>query len=213
MSLSSDSIQREAELFADHEGKLKGFGRNSPKWEKCKKKFIDEAYFHSIVPGEQNPHKPRVSWKLMAEEFPDFSKFVASQLGLPKEHKDSKYYIERIESAITNIVQVFLELELKMKNEDFNYPKGATKEKLHEVELNRYKRLTMLALTLAILNPIFKIRKGDIDGLIEDSTFANLPTDQLRQPLARKSFIKIILSEMKPVLLNIDLPDVLAEKK
>ena len=114
--MSPESIKKEAELFADHEGKLRGFDRKSPKWEKCVRKFIDEAYFHSIVPGEQNPHKPRVSWALMNQEFPDFGKFVTSQLGVPA----SKIYLERLEAAITNIVQVFLEAQLKLKPQDFN---------------------------------------------------------------------------------------------
>jgi hypothetical protein len=209
--MSSDSIRREAELYADHEGKLKGFGRKSPKWEKCVRKFIDEAYFHSIVPGEQNPHKPRVSWKLMSEEFPNFSKFVTSQLGLQKYSKESKAYVERIEAAITNIVQVFMEVEMKLKLSDFNYPKGASEEDLHRVEMNRYKRLTVATLVIAMLSPIYRMRKSDIDTLIDDANFAEFSAAKLREPFVRQGFIKFIMREIKP-LLNLDLPGTLGEK-
>ena len=70
----------------------------------------------------------------------------------------------------------------------------------------------MVALTLTVLNPIFKITKGDIDGLIDDSNFAEFTSSKLREPFVRQGYIKFILRELKPIFQNIDLPETLSEK-
>ncbi len=211
--MSQESIKAEAELYADQKGKLNGFKRGTPKWEKAVKEFIDDAYYSSIVPGEQNPHSPKVTWPLLNQEFPKFSEYISKQLGITnvKDSTAAKQYLERVESAVTNIVQVYVELELRLKNKDFNYPKGAKEPELKDVELNRYKRLMIASCTIMVLGLIFRIKKSDIEGLIEDAAFADkLTSAQLRSQPARKAFVKKVIEEMRPVLMNVDLPRGLA---
>ena len=145
-----------------------GISQDNPKFqkefEKAFEDFCTEFYEHSLIPRASNPTVP--AGKVIFDSFKDdFMK----NLNAPTEEQKKELYAQ-ITRSVSMISRVLVESELGKLKYNLNDIDGTEEEKnqkRHDSVRNRYKRLLFICLLMGHIKSLFKIKKGEVDNLID----------------------------------------------
>jgi hypothetical protein len=198
---------REATDMTDRAGRLDGFKRGSPQWNRYYQNYLYE------MERSVNPHatkeNPTVSEHIVFASYPQVygvDGFIAQHLG-SSTSDEARRYRNRIESAINNLNSIFLEIVMQMrtrhengKYSDFDVPKAADENLKKKVYLNQYTRMTTLSLLYAVLKPFFNTEKSDVASIINNSNIKELDSRKLHEPQNRIYYSKALTERIAKIL-------------
>lgn len=194
----NSTVYEQAEILAKMQAQQDGFKVGSSQYNNAVKQYLLDRYMHSSIPHIQNPSIPNYIHDVVFEPLMSFLNRNKSKMKKPPE-----YYANRIKAAVTNLTQVFLELEMgfvtKGKESSFNRQKGSKGDQVKETILRQYTRYMIMTSMYSILNGIFEAREWQIKELFKMQGIQNYSKDELAKKESIKNFVDSVQKTMNKV--------------